>query len=203
MNILNDVQDQQGLLKVAMSRPINPDFSPVRRVSRAVLGLPTAERHMTTSHSGVDLTHLERLPPKHGVAAVAAHEEVVRVLDAIAPDCPPRTTPEEVDLVISGGGLRGYYLPGALHVLTQCKELKIRRIAGASAGSWCAAFYFSGLTVSEWVDTYRETQEHISRGCSLLGAYGESYPRTLPQYHPLLASASQQLTGMALFLWQP
>lgn len=43
----------------------------------------------------------------------------------------------EVDLVLSGGGLRGYYCCGAavvLAALQECHGLRIRRLSGASAG---------------------------------------------------------------------
>jgi predicted acylesterase/phospholipase RssA len=77
------------------------------------------------------------------------------------PPRPPTPTPF---------GRSRYYSPGALYVLTKCRGLRIRRIAGASAGAWCAAFYHSGLTLAEWVDSYRETQSHVSEGLSLLEA---------------------------------
>ena len=44
---------------------------------------------------------------------------------------------EEVDIVISGGGLKGYYMAGCSHVLLgvfRKQGVRIVRIAGASAG---------------------------------------------------------------------
>ena len=53
----------------------------------------------------------------------------------------PRNT--EIDLVLSGGGLRGYYVCGAyvvLSALIASHGLKIKRFAGTSAGAWnCGA----------------------------------------------------------------
>ena len=45
----------------------------------------------------------------------------------------------EIDVVISGGGLKGYFMAGASSVLLSelnKQNIKIARIAGASAGSW-------------------------------------------------------------------
>mmetsp|Transcript_27949 Transcript_27949/g.65048 ORF Transcript_27949/g.65048 Transcript_27949/m.65048 type:complete len:385 (+) Transcript_27949:145-1299(+) len=70
------------------------------------------------------------------------------------------TQPEfgsEVDIVVSGGGLRGYFVCGAavvLDALVQSKRIKIRRYAGASAGAWVSMFMASGLHPLDWCETY-------------------------------------------------
>mmetsp|Transcript_19119 Transcript_19119/g.56845 ORF Transcript_19119/g.56845 Transcript_19119/m.56845 type:complete len:106 (-) Transcript_19119:26-343(-) len=101
-----------GKLSVQLQRPINPDYSPVRRQLRTTLKLCDADdnRSLKHSHSGVDLTKLERLPPRTGSLAREGREELARMLDTIAPDVGTEDlvgAVEEVDVVISGGGLRG------------------------------------------------------------------------------------------------
>jgi len=82
---------------------------------------------------------------------------------------------QEVDIVISGGGLRGYYVTGAFIVLKQLQEAfgwKICRFAGASAGSWCAVFMACGMDIVDWVETYYQTRLHSqASGRPLLDAY--------------------------------
>jgi predicted acylesterase/phospholipase RssA len=53
----------------------------------------------------------------------------------------------EIDLVISGGGMKCYFMTGCYAIL--CQELKkrnvkIARIAGASAGAWSGFFMCTG-----------------------------------------------------------
>ena len=51
----------------------------------------------------------------------------------------------EVDLVISGGALKGYYVAGCSHILQAVfrqQDIRIKRIAGASAGSIFGTFSF-------------------------------------------------------------
>ena len=63
----------------------------------------------------------------------------------------------EIDLVISGGGFKGYFMCGAAHVLTKelaKRNMKINRIAGTSAGAWAGLFICCGFTASHWMKTY-------------------------------------------------
>ena len=76
----------------------------------------------------------------------------------------------EIDVVVSGGGLRGYFCVGAgvvLSALSACHGLKIRRISGASAGAWCAVFMACETHPLDWCDTYYEScaqQHQVRRG---------------------------------------
>ena len=57
----------------------------------------------------------------------------------------------DIDVVISGGGLRGYYVTGAsviLHKVLKENNIRIARYAGTSCGAWCAAFMAMGLSTS-------------------------------------------------------
>lgn len=83
---------------------------------------------------------------------------------------------EEVDMVISGGGLKGYFVIGARAVLEtqfERRNLKIRRYAGCSAGSWAAMFMATGVSNADWLKTYTNTRHAIQAGDSsrILEAY--------------------------------
>jgi hypothetical protein len=87
---------------------------------------------------------------------------------------------EEIDVCVSGGGVRGYYLNGAwvgLRRLLEQKDIKVARFAGASAGSWVSMFMAVGMHELDWLDTYYETiakaydTEGESTGKRLLDAY--------------------------------
>lgn len=82
-----------------------------------------------------------------------------------------RQSREEVDIVVSGGGLRGYYVTGAAAVLATAHHLRPVRYAGASAGAWCATFMACGLDTAEWVATFARTQRHLEDGMKILDAY--------------------------------
>jgi predicted acylesterase/phospholipase RssA len=67
------------------------------------------------------------------------------------------SSPRDIDIVISGGGLKGYFVTGCSHVLLH--ELKkhdvvVQRIAGASAGAWCGLFMLTGFPTKSWLETY-------------------------------------------------
>jgi Patatin-like phospholipase len=63
----------------------------------------------------------------------------------------------EIDLVISGGGFKGYFMCGAAHVLMKelaKRNMRINRIAGTSAGAWAGLFICCGFNASHWLKTY-------------------------------------------------
>ena len=67
------------------------------------------------------------------------------------------TAVAEIDLVISGGGFKGYFMCGAAHVLTKelaKRNMRINRIGGTSAGAWAGLFICCGFTASHWMETY-------------------------------------------------
>lgn len=73
----------------------------------------------------------------------------------------------DIDLVCSGGGLRGYYVTGASYVLQQQlrrRNIRVARFAGASCGAWCAMFMASGLSTGHWLHTYRLSQRAVKHG---------------------------------------
>ena len=69
--------------------------------------------------------------------AQAAQEE------DLTPKSSAAKEPTEIDLVVSGGGLKGYFACGAYAVLQQHliqNNIKIARVSGSSAGAWSALF---------------------------------------------------------------
>ena len=68
----------------------------------------------------------------------------------------------EIDLVVSGGGLKCYFACGALSVLQQHllnQNIRIARVAGSSAGAWSALFIATGLSTEWWIESYHFAAE--------------------------------------------
>lgn len=85
---------------------------------------------------------------------------------------------EEVDVVVSGGGLKGYFVIGARSVLEsqlEQRNLSIKRYAGASAGAWAAMFLATGVSTADWLKSYTKTRTAFDAGDSshVLQAYRE------------------------------
>jgi len=88
---------------------------------------------------------------------------------------PPEAS--EIDIVISGGGLKGYFMAGCVHVLRQELEkqnVKLARVAGASAGAWAGMFFITGFSSADWIETFTACQNRP--GMTLLEAYAEIWP---------------------------
>ena len=73
---------------------------------------------------------------------------------------PPSSPPpsQGIDLVVSGGGLKGYTVMGASLILRrqlQKRGLHIARVAGASCGAWCAFFIMAGVSTEDWLKSYQ------------------------------------------------
>ena len=92
---------------------------------------------------------------------------------------PGRRGEEEVsiDVVLSGGALKGYFMVGASNILLKelaKRKMSIARIGGASAGSWAGMFILCGLSPESWIETYFANS--IRPGSTLLEAYKEMWP---------------------------
>jgi NTE family protein len=61
----------------------------------------------------------------------------------------------EIDIVFSGGGIKGFALLGAYEAI-EAKGLRWRRLAGTSAGSLVAALIAAGYTSKEMIDLLDE-----------------------------------------------
>lgn len=88
---------------------------------------------------------------------------------------------EEIDIVLSGGGLKGYFVIGARAVLEaqlQQRGLRFRRIAGASAGAWAAMFMASGVSTAECVPSAERVRRLPTERTP--AAHTPSFTATLP-----------------------
>lgn len=73
-----------------------------------------------------------------------------------------RPPPVEIDVVVSGGGLKGYFMAGCGHVLLhelEIQNVKIARVAGASAGAWVGMFLLTNFGTENWIESYYKCQE--------------------------------------------
>jgi hypothetical protein len=94
--------------------------------------------------------------------------------DSSLTDKEPRT---EIDIVISGGGLKGYFMTGCSAVLKhelKKQNISIRRIAGASAGAWCGLFMLTDFSTANWLETYYLSQERLH--LTMHESYNEMWP---------------------------
>jgi hypothetical protein len=63
----------------------------------------------------------------------------------------------EIDVVVSGGALRGYFLLGARQAIESREDLRVRRFSGTSAGAWAAMLMAAGVSNADWLRTYTLT----------------------------------------------
>ena len=90
---------------------------------------------------------------------------------------PPGT---EIDVVVSGGGMRGYYVTGAYITLQQLArrgDIKVVRYGGTSAGAWCSIFQACDMDPIDWIETFYQTRAHSDK--KLLDAYHLILPRMI------------------------
>ena len=69
----------------------------------------------------------------------------------------------EIDLVISGGGMKCYYVAGCLAILQEQlsrNNIRVARVSGASAGAWSALFLCAGIPTSLVMESYHMTAEN-------------------------------------------
>jgi predicted acylesterase/phospholipase RssA len=67
------------------------------------------------------------------------------------------TPATEIDICVSGGGLKGYFMTGCSHILQyelQKQNIRINRISGTSAGAWVGLFMLTGFGTNNWLETY-------------------------------------------------
>ena len=86
--------------------------------------------------------------------------------------------PTEIDVVISGGGLKGYFLLGARHAISQHGDLTVSRYSGTSAGAWTAMFMATELSSSDWLATFTLTAKAAQRAAQ----QGKGQPLLMEAY---------------------
>ena len=111
-----------------------------------------SEEEMETPHHKEDAARLEELlqvtiapPGTHRLPRLP--KAAGRVL----------TPPVGIDVVISGGALRGYFMLGARHAIESRADLEVQRYSGTSAGAWTAMFMATGLSSADWLRSYTLT----------------------------------------------
>ena len=78
----------------------------------------------------------------------------------------PTVPTATIDLVVSGGGLKGYFVCGCISVLQRQLDnhnIHIARVAGASAGAWSAFFVCTGITTAMWMESYYKCYDNLHR----------------------------------------
>lgn len=71
-----------------------------------------------------------------------------------------------IDLVVSGGGLKGYFVCGCVSVLQRqlaTHNIHIARVSGASAGAWSGFFICTGITTAMWMESYYKCYDNPHR----------------------------------------
>jgi len=89
----------------------------------------------------------------------------------------PREPKAEIDIVISGGGLKGYFMTGCSHILQhelRKQNIRIARVSGASAGAWAGLFMLTDFGTHNWLETYYlcQARPHLT----MHEAYTEIWP---------------------------
>ena len=88
----------------------------------------------------------------------------------------------EVDVVVEGGGMKGYYVSGAAAVLQrQLPNLTLCRFAGASAGALCATCLCCNVDPAVWAMSYNELKPGRDlENLSLMDVYRRTWFRVMP-----------------------
>jgi predicted acylesterase/phospholipase RssA len=78
----------------------------------------------------------------------------------------------EIDVVISGGGLKHFFMVGAAYVLQKHlrkHNVRIARISGTSAGSWAALCMLTNFDAYHWMEAYH--RNYANPKSPILGGY--------------------------------
>lgn len=104
---------------------------------------------------------------------------------------------EEIDVVISGGGMKGFFVVGAWSVLKSMIEnnqIIVKRWAGTSVGAASAIYMCCGVDPVKWSNTYWQTRRLIrGQGNSIVESF-----RILT--HELLPENAHELCNGKVFL---
>lgn len=105
----------------------------------------------------------------------------------------------EIDLVMSGGGLKGYFMAGATYILLhelEKQNVRIARVAGASAGAWAGFFLLTGFSSADWLETYFGCARNLDK--TLLEAYRDMWPFV----STLIPDDGASLLPLAPYSWE-
>jgi len=72
-------------------------------------------------------------------------------------------------LILSGGGLKGYYLSGISHILYNSNIInKIKSIRGCSCGALGAVYIACNINIYKWTHSYYLVMEEIKKGKNII-----------------------------------
>ena len=105
---------------------------------------------------------------------------------------------KEVDIAVSGGGLKGYFCTGVGYILYMelaRQGIKINRISGSSAGAFSAWFMAIGLCTGHWLESYLSCQKLSSQLCM-----HENYAQVYEWLQHVVPKNSYELCNNRLFI---
>lgn len=111
----------------------------------------------------------------------------------------------EIDVVISGGGMKGYFMVGAVYILAKemiKNNVKIARCSGTSAGSWGGMFLllyiYAGFDNYFWLETYHQAHEQL--GVPLLDVFEKYFVEVLRDNPNLFPPNAYKICSGRLFI---
>lgn len=110
------------------------------------------------------------------------------------------------DLIIGGGGFRGYYHIGSLYILKdleQQNKIKIRQIIGTSSGAIAAVNYACDVDFNKWLDSYNDIKNLMDDGLDLHNATITVLKNKLPQNAHILCNQQNVKIVTTKFDWWP
>ena len=169
---------------ILTTRSTSPQMSESRRSFVGTLASALTAAPLAATANGMPASTLLRATPEHLAYHAEDATRLTALLQAAVPQQPGARMlkllqrPTEIDVTISGGGLKGYYLLGARHVIASRPELVVKRYSGTSAGAWTAMFMATELSSADWLATYTLTAEAARRAVE----EGKSAPLLMEAY---------------------
>jgi hypothetical protein len=113
---------------------------------------------------------------------------------------------KDFDLVIGGGGFRGYYHIGSLYilkVLEQQQKISIKQIIGTSSGAIASVNYACNIDFNKWLESYNEIKNLMLNGLDLHLATIAVLKYKLPSNAHILCNQQNVKIVVAKFNWWP
>lgn len=96
------------------------------------------------------------------------------VLNKLTEEYKKDSAAAEIDICISGGGMKCYFMTGChailMHELKK-RNIRIARVSGASAGAWSGMFMCTGMSIQTWLESYYGFKER--QGMTMHEAYDD------------------------------
>lgn len=110
------------------------------------------------------------------------------------------------DLVIGGGGFRGYYHVGSLYILKDLEKqnkINIRQIIGTSSGAIASVNYACDIDFNEWLQSYDEIRNLMKNGIDLHLSTMMVLKNKLPSNAHILCNQRNVKIAVSKFNWWP